>query len=206
MSLFIDNTRRSTKELLADLATCRQFRHLSEGDRLGAIKETFLTMAELWMGREAIKHPNPSNPCTGCGQPRSKWSYGPGLCHKCYAAKGLEERDLWVEDVFEFAVSLHGIKCDSCGDIHHARIDAEKRFLAKQILENMVGIVRPVLCQGCAQDFKSFCSRNYGQASWRTAPPRYLERMALAWFAQKVKVLADMPPRKKALTEVMCPK
>lgn len=148
-------------------------------------------MAELWMGREAIKHPNPNNPCIACGRPRSKTSIHQGLCLKCYAVKGIQERDLWAEDVFEMAVRLYGVKCDACGNIHHARIEQEKRIIADRVLENLSGQVKPILCQNCAGDFKAFCSRNYGQGSWRSGHPRHVERMALAWFAQKVKVSAE---------------
>lgn len=197
MSLFVDNTRRGAGELLADLASCRQFRHLTDEQRQAALKETFTLLAELWMGREAVKHPNFGNPCTACGGPRSKHRTNPGLCFKCYAVKGIQERDLWAEDVFETAVGLYGVKCDACGDVYHARIEQEKRVIADRILDNLGGQVKPILCQDCGGDFKSFCSRNYGQGSWRTGHPRQVERMALAWFAQKVKVLAESPAFRK---------
>lgn len=203
--LFTDNTRRRAPELMADLANCRQFRHLSEAQRREILEKTFLRMAEAWMGREKIKHPDPSNPCTACGRPRSKYSVNSGLCFRCYAAKGIEDRELWAEDVFEEAVSLHGVMCDACGDIHRARITAEIRIIAINILDNMSGVVRPILCQPCAGDFKSFCSRNYGYAAWRILPPREVERMSLAWFAQKVKVLAEKKPEHRKRRTVGVP-
>lgn len=189
--LFIDHTRRSASELLADLSACRQLRHISVAYRQRIIEETYLLMAQLWMEREAIKHPNPNNPCTNCGQLRSKFSYGPGLCYRCYACKGIEERDLWVEDVFWQAIHMRGFTCDACGKIKKPRDDKEARNVVSNMLDSMDGEVRPVLCLTCISDFKSFCSRSYGKASWRHAEKRDLEKMVLGWFAQKVKVAAD---------------
>jgi len=55
-----------------------------------------------------------------------------------------------------------------------------------------------VLCDRCSQDFKTYCSRSFGKGSWRTYRPRDIEKMAVAWFAQKVKVLAERRKREAA--------
>ena len=118
MSLFVNKTRRSADELLADLTCCRQFRHLTKGKRRKIVEDTYQLMAELWIGREAIKNPNPNSLCAKCGTPRSKFSGShDGLCYRCYATNGINERDLWVEDVFEMAVETYGFSCDACDEI-----------------------------------------------------------------------------------------
>lgn len=190
MSLFIDHTKRSAAELSADLSACRQFRHVSRDYHKTIIERTFLAAAKCWIGREAIKHPNPNNLCTNCGKPRSKFSTGVGLCYRCYASDGINTRELWVEDVFLTAVQMRGFTCDACGQVAEPQED-ERRNAVIRMLENIDGAVKPILCPTCAQDFKRWCSSNYGRGSWRTAHFRDVEKMALGWFAQKVKVLAE---------------
>lgn len=195
MSVFVNNTKRSAGELLADLTACRQFRHISDDGKKKIICGSYEYMAKLWMGKNAVKHPDPNNPCANCGRPKSKLSPGPGLCFRCYASEAVETRELWVEDVFAEAVSKRGFKCDCCDDICHPQDDDETRFAVIRMLNNIDGAVQPVLCLSCFQDFKTFCSRNFGLRSWRTAHPRDVEKMAIGWFAQKVKVLAEQRMR-----------
>lgn len=190
MSLFVNHTKRSADELLADLSRCRQLRHISPSYQKAIIERTFLAVAKCWIGREAIKHPNPNNLCTNCGKPRSKFSVGVGLCYRCYASDGMETRELWVEDVFLTAIEMRGFTCDACAQVSEPP-EGERRNAVHAMLQNIDGAVRPILCPVCGQDFKRWCSSNYGRGSWRTAHYRNVEKMALGWFAQKVKVLAE---------------
>lgn len=186
MSLFVNNTVRSVDAALADLAACRQFRHLTGTERAAIIDGTTAHVSEsraAW----SLKHPNPDNQCIKCGEPRSVYSMGRlGLCRNCYMTNLV---DLWIEDVFTVAVKLCGFSCDACGRVFEVH-EIERRFAAKRCLENLDGIVKPILCPGCSQDYKSFCSRHCGRA-WRSMPARDIEKMSLAWLAQKVKVLAQ---------------
>lgn len=194
MSLFIDHTKRSASELLADLAACRQFRHISADYRQKIIDRSFLAIAKAWMGPKAIKHPDPNNLCTNCGQPRSKYNQGgPGLCYRCYASEGVNIRDLWVEDVFQQAVRMRGFSCDACGTVQHFKEgeDDEARNAVIQMLDSLDGKVKPVLCGECTTAFKAYTSRYFGKSAWRHASPRDLEKMTLCWFALKVKLLAE---------------
>lgn len=194
MNLFLDHTKRSADELSADLAACRQFRHIAERGREKIIGEAYLAIAKCWMGPKAIKHPNPNDLCTNCGTPRSKYGSGSGLCYRCYASSGIYTRELWIEDVFLLAVELRGFTCDVCNEVHRPQ-EAAKRNTVGRILANLDGGVKPVLCGGCETDFKSFCSRSYGSRSWKYAQERDIEKMALGFFAQKVKVLAEQVKR-----------
>lgn len=189
--LFVDHTKRSASELLVDLSACRQLRHISENYQHKIIEQAYIALARAWMGPKAIKHPNPNNPCTNCGQPRSKFNYGPGLCYRCYGSKGISERDLWIEDVFLLAVEMRGYKCDACDETCKGYNDDENRNAVINMLDSMDGAVKPALCRGCLQDFKCFCTRRFGKASWRHAKARDLEKMILCWVAQKVKSLAE---------------
>lgn len=189
MTLFVNSTKRSAGELLADLSACRQFRHLDDAKRQEAVSRTYVWMAECWMGPKAVKHPDPSKPCVSCGTPRSKYSgTGAGKCFRCYALESESARDLWVEDVFAMAAEHFGFTCDGCDEIAHTEAT---RIVAVRALENFDGAVKPVLCPRCDKDFKSFASRNFGRGAWRTTYYRDGEKMALAWFAQKVKRLAE---------------
>lgn len=188
MSIFIDHTKRSADELLADFSACRQLRHISAQARQELIRLTFMVVAKCIYGHKQIKHPDPTNLCSNCGAPRSKYSGGTGLCYRCY---GISGEVLWVEDVFMTAVRERGFSCDACGSVYKPKDEEHQRRAVLNMLENMDGAVKPVLCLDCATDFKKFASRSFGKACWRTAPGRDIEKILLAWFAQKVKVLAE---------------
>lgn len=191
MSLFIDHTKRSASELLADLSACRQFRHMSRRYHMAVIERAFQAVAKDWQVPRSVKHPDRDNPCTNCGRPRSKFNLGrPGLCYRCYASDGKNIRELWVEDVFMTAILMRGFSCDAC-DAVTTPGEEESRNAAIKMLENMDGAVKPVLCPHCETNFKQFCSTNYGKGAWRMSPDRDVEKMTLAWLAQKVKVLAE---------------
>lgn len=188
MSLFLDNTKRSASELLADLALCRQFRHLGAEQREKTIHQTYAWATNRILGYKQSKRVDRSKPCMDCGEPRSIYGTEIGRCFRCYSINSESFRDLWVEDVFNIALDSYGFTCDSCTEIEGVT-DDEARKVAVAILEND-GAFRPILCRKCAEDYKRFCSRNYGKGSWRSSPSRDIEKMALAWFAQKVKNLA----------------
>lgn len=194
MSLFIDRTKRSADELLADLSACRQYRHVSRKYQKDVIAQAFLALAKAWMGPKAIKHPNPNNLCSNCGTPRSKFSCGVGLCYRCYATTGIETRELWVEDVFGKAIEMRGLSCDACDEVFRPSEEEHRNAIAA-VLANIEGAVQPILCPACTTDFKRFCSQNYGFKAWRLATSRDLEKMAIGWLAQKVKVLAEQVKR-----------
>lgn len=190
--LFANQCVQPASVQFVELAACRQLKHLTDDHRTRVIRDTYLWMAECWMGRPDIKHPDPSNLCANCGKPRSKHSLAAnGLCFKCYAVKGGEERDLWTEDVFWTAVEIYGFTCDACGQNYKPNNSPDCRAAATCMLESRNGLVRPVLCYPCTSDFKSFASRNYGRGSWQSPNYRAVEKIALAWLAQKVKVLAE---------------
>lgn len=192
MILFVDHTKRSAAELAADLSACRQFRHISADYYEKIITRAYEAAAKCWIGPKAIKHPDPNNPCTNCGQPRSKFTGGNrGLCYRCYASEGKNIRDLWVEDVFITAVEMRGFTCDCCNEIARPDDHEVRRNAVINMMASMDGAVRPVFCLFCISDFKGYCSRNFGKGSWRHAPERNLEKMLIAFLAQKVKSLAE---------------
>lgn len=185
MSLFVNNTVRSAGETLADLAACRQFRHLNDAGRSSVIDETAAKVKAAMC--RFTKHPDADNPCLGCGEPRSKFSLGiPGLCWNCYIYR---TTDFWIEDVFATAIKMYGFSCDHCGDVEAVEAD-QQQAAAYRIASNLEGKVAPILCSKCGQQLKAYCSKHFGRG-WRAAPSRNVEKMAIAWFAQKVKVLAE---------------
>lgn len=193
MTLFVNHTVRSSDQLLGDLADCRQFRHLRAEQLQPVLDETAERLRKS-RDKLTLKHPDPENPCTNCGEPRSKINMGaPGLCWRCYVGKVC---DFWVEDVFSVAIDLHGLSCDACGTTFEVD-EGYRRQAAMRCNHNLEGSVRPVLCPSCTQDFKGFMSRNFGRA-WRRASSGDQDKMALAWLAQKVKVLAERVKREAA--------
>lgn len=180
---FLNLTMRSADELLADLQACRQLRHLGDDERQAVILSAFEARDNGFPYQEP-KHPNSHNLCERCGNPRSKYSHGTGLCPACYRARAAEQRQtLWTEDVFEIAMTRHGYRCDTCEQV--TAIPADRvEAAATRILENMDGKVRVMLCKTCAQKFQAFSTREF-QRNVRSDSPD-IDKIMMAFIAYEV--------------------
>lgn len=186
---FTNLTVRSADDVLADLAACRQLRHLTDDERQAVVTSAFDELRRPAPYR-ALKHPSLDNLCDGCGKQRSIFSHGIGLCPSCYRHRAaMLITTVRVSAVFKIAIREHGFACDICSRATKPKeIEALERAV-DHALNNLDGRVALMLCPKCTTLFKGFCSREFSRDATAINREDY-GKLTLAYLAFEVRKIA----------------
>lgn len=184
-SLFQNLTARSAGDLLADLAACRQLRHLTDADREMVAKEVFAPNRAQYMPPKMTKL---GQICSQCKRPKSDNATIHGLCQACYRNNAVE-RVVWMSDAFQVAMKHYGYSCDCCATVVEVS-DEDARRAGDRALENLDGKSKLMLCKKCNTRFKAFATREFDREV-RTRFDSELEKIMVAFVAQTVLTEAD---------------
>lgn len=177
---FQNMTVRSAGDLLADLTTCRSFRHIKGEDRAAAVEAAFMPKVAAYY---SPLHKAMGYVCEDCGKPKSDLSGPNGKCQACYRNNTKKE---WVfaTDTFASIMKARGYSCDTCSTVTEVS-DEMATAAATRALENMSGQIKPMLCKKCSQDFTVHCTRNHQRDARAVNSPDH-DKMYLGYIALQV--------------------